>query len=58
MTDRQLLLVILAILAGTTVAAVDVYTQRQVGTPGRVLFDVGAVWALLYLGYLAGKGDR
>lgn len=57
MTDRQLLLVILAILVGGAVAAVDVWTQRALDAPGRVLFDVAAVWSLLYLGYLAGKGD-
>ena len=56
MTDRQLLLVILAILVAVLVAALD-YTLRTADFPARLLFDISAVWVLLYLGYLGGRNS-
>lgn len=56
MTERQLLFVLLALVIGVLVAALD-YTLRTAELPARLLFDIGAVWVLLGLGYMVGKGD-
>lgn len=56
MTDRTILLSILALLVGFLVAGID-YLARNTTDTARLLFDFSMTFALLWLGYTIGKSD-
>lgn len=56
MTDRHLLLLIIAMLLGALVAGID-YLARNTSDSVRILFDFSLTAGLLWLGYTLGKSD-
>jgi len=56
LTDRHLLLIIIAMLLGTLVASLD-YLARNTTDVVRLLFDFSFTFGLVWLGYTLGRHD-